>query len=90
MKTVYKYEIDDGSVESTIKIPRNATILTAQCQYGRVKIWAFIDTNDNDIVEKKVYLVGTGNEVPSEKPLIYVSTLQTFAGTQVHHLFIEK
>lgn len=88
MRTIFKYEIPEDK-SSVIRIQKDHQILTAQCQYGRIKIWAVVDDNDINLVDVKFHLIGTGEEIPTNVKLKYVATIQTFAGTKVNHLFEE-
>lgn len=86
MKTIWKYEIPDKGM-SEVSMPKKHTILNAQQQYGRIKIWAIVDDMDSDVEKTTFHLIGTGEKLPTNVKLKYIATFQTFAGSQVHHLF---
>lgn len=88
MKRIFKYEIPDKGV-NVVKMPREHIVLTAQSQYGVVKIWAIVDDEDVPSADVKFHVIGTGNPIPNTT-LSYVATIQTFAGSEVNHLFEEK
>ena len=88
MKTIFKYEIPDKGANA-VKMPKNHIVLTAQCQYGTVKIWAIVDSDDENYREVTFHVIGTGKPIPENVKLNYVATILTFAGSEVNHLFEE-
>ena len=86
-RTIWKFEIPEAE-KSIVKMPKGHTTLTAQQQYSTVKIWAVVDPTE-DMVDTTFYLIGTGNKMPEVANLKYVGTIQSYAGSQVHHLFEE-
>lgn len=85
MKNIYKYEIKGPSDrEQVLLMPKGAIPLTVQKQDGKVTMWAEIERS-RPIVERKLYLFGTGWEIDTEG-LSYVGTIQD--GIFVWHLYI--
>lgn len=75
MKQIYKYNFklsDEGGFR--IKIHESHKILTAQEQNGVICIWAEVDT-DTPIINKPLYVIGTGTGFISEATR-YVATVQ--------------
>ena len=92
MKTIHKYQIP---LEGTFKLhlPKEAVILSFQCQDGVSTIWAMVETaHINE--ERKFRLYGTGHpieNIPKDAGLHYIGTAQEGSGfTRVWHLFEEK
>lgn len=88
MKVVYKYPLSDW--QETIKMPKDAEILTAQIQGTTTYIWALVDT-DNPIEERTFAIYGTGNEIKSCGEMRYINTIFQNAGlsltSYVWHIF---
>jgi len=83
MKTIYKYTLVLGS--TNLKMPIGAKILTAQKQDGQLRLWALIDTETEQPMETRHFMVyGTGDVLP-KNPGTYLSTLQD--GSYVWHVF---
>lgn len=80
---IYKYSIpvDD---EIVIKMPKDAKVLTVQMQKSEPCIWILCDPN-NEIVERRFYLYGTGMTVSHSET--YIGTFQMLNGGLVFHLF---
>lgn len=85
MKTIFKYptEITD---EQIVMMPKDAHALSTQIQNGRLCIWALVDT-DNELVERRVRVFGTGNPVDLQGNWQFLGTVQE--RVFVWHIFIE-
>lgn len=73
MNKIFKYKLT-GSV-TIIEMPQEATILTAQYQFGELCLWAIVNTASP--VENKCFeIFGTGEplDLPAEAP--YIGTVQ--------------
>lgn len=92
MKTIYKYEIIvEGAFK--LRLPKEAMILSFQCQNGMPCIWAMVETaHINE--DRKFRLYGTGHPVaniPEDVSLHYIGTTQqSQVPPLVWHLFEEK
>lgn len=85
---IYKYEIQTGTGQGPIKMPKGAEILCVQMQNGRPHIWAKVDA-DSPILEDKTlvtYATGESMLVLANRHHMYVGTYQTSGGF-VYHLF---
>jgi hypothetical protein len=88
MKAVYKYDLSiDDYV--TIKLPRGAKVLTAQVQHGDIKLWAFVNTEE-ELEDRLFRIVGTGHPLQNARFLNYIATVQLMAGPLVFHVFEVK
>jgi hypothetical protein len=80
MRTVHKAILTIG--RTTLLIPRNAQVLTAQWQAGLLTLWYDYETDDP--VEKRTFDVfGTGHLLPSTL-MQYIATVQDSAGYVWH------
>ena len=87
--------------EQMIEIPNGAKILTLQTQMIDGKesevpvtvetpcIWALVNT-DAGIGKKKILIYATGQEVNTNKELIYIGSVQVIDGKEIYHIFEEK
>ena len=88
MRTIYKYSFDKefpacyGSFE--IEMPIGVRILSVAPEGTKVMIWALVDT-DKPLETVRFRIVGTGHELPSDKPFYFVATF--FEKPFVWHLF---
>ena len=87
MKTIYKYPLEGYVERQIIEMPEGAEILTVQVQDGTPCIWALV-TPLNKIVEKTVYMIGTGHKISTDKG-DYVATVQAYDGSLILHVFIK-
>ena len=59
MKTIYKYGINSGI--TSIELPKRAQIFSANYDAnGILSVWAAVDTEEEEMEERFVYLTGTG------------------------------
>lgn len=81
--TIFKYQLKVTD-EQTIRMPKDAMILTAQAQ-GQffICLWAIVDP-DAEQEERTFEIIGTGNHV-SLRPREYIATVQL--GLFVWHIF---
>nr|DAQ23193.1 MAG TPA: hypothetical protein [Caudoviricetes sp.] len=82
MKVIYKYQLSDWS--ETIKMPKDAEILTAHLQGENTYIWAMVET-DNPTEERTFAIIGTGNPIKYIGEYKYINTI--FQGAYVWHIF---
>jgi hypothetical protein len=83
MQTIHKYPIDLVG-EQTIEMPQDNTPLHVDTQRGVLCLWAMVNT-ESPTIKQKIYLLGTGHEVPSDVHLTHISTIQD--GPYVWHFF---
>ena len=81
MKVIFKYELT-----SEVLLPKGALILRAGTQGDTMFIWALIDPNEKEHIEREFIVVGTGH--PFEYEYLkhrFVDTV--FDGPFVWHIF---
>lgn len=94
MRSIYKYDIveaNNGIIEGPI-----TKLLTAQIQYGSIKVWAEVDTEAEN-VKYQVIPIGTGwpLDPPAGENCVldthqYLSTVQFASGGLVFHVYARK
>lgn len=85
-KQVWKYLLAHG--RHTVKMPKDAEILTAQSQGDDAFIWALVDPSKE--VENRVFdTFGTGRDIRYDMGVErkYISTFQMDGGALVFHVF---
>lgn len=83
MIVIYKYTLEFTDETQEVLIHKNATILTAQFQFGNICVWAAVDP-DEPYEHRKFVIIGTGHgTVPSSAN--YVGTVQQ--SSYVWHVF---
>ena len=91
MKTIHKYPVPMAGAFS-LRLPKEAVILSFQCQKGVPCIWVVVETaHINE--DRKFRLYGTGNpieRIPEDRILHYIGTTQqSQVPPLVWHLFEE-
>lgn len=81
--TIYKYLL---TVHESIKIPKGATILSANEQDNKAYIWCMVDTN-NELEERRFNIYGTGDIIDENINQKFISTVMLWNGTLVFHIF---
>lgn len=90
MKTVYKYpiRIDDHIL---VEMPKGAKVLHAAEQFGRLCLWAEIDTEEERVDERHFRIAGTGHNLETKtikaETLEFVSTVVMHEGERVIHVY---
>lgn len=87
MKTIHKYELKVTDMQ-VIQMPEHAKVLSANVQHGTVYIWAMVRT-ENKMVDRKVYMHGTGHTVLCGDKAQFVETVMLYDGNIVLHIFVE-
>ena len=91
METIWKYEFDQDI--NTIRMPKNAKILSIQVQREIPCIWVMVDPDQPGEV-RKFEIYGTGHHIEPINGFIrkFIGTFQLNNGLFVFHLFeiIEK
>lgn len=82
---IWKYEIATTDWQH-IEMPKNAKILCVQIQNRMPCIWAMGDTEE-ELINRKIVVIGTGHDVPDYEELIYIGTYQLDDGRLVFHVF---
>lgn len=84
MNYIFKYEIPIKDYFE-LNLPKNARILSIQCQLGLPKIWCVVDPHVEFEI-RKFTILGTGYQMGSAK-MEYIETFQINEGNLVFHLF---
>ncbi len=80
---IFKYEL--GIRHTTLKLPVGARVLTMQCQFNALYLWAIVDPAAE--TEDRTFVVyGTGHVMDEEK-LRYIGTAQMLGGDLIWHAF---
>jgi len=88
-KTIYKYELSPVlQGNHSLKLPKNAEILSVQAQNDTPCIWALVYP-DNEVEERFFELFGTGHDIPCDMGIDrkFIGTFQMYGGSLVFHLF---
>ena len=84
---VFKYPLTDKAIQKVV-LPKDASILDIQVQYGVPTIWAAVDPTEKDVT-CNLQIVGTGVDIQKEDEIIgYVGTFQLMEGRLVNHVFL--
>jgi hypothetical protein len=86
MRTVFKYPLALVDVQE-VELPAEAEILHVAEQLGSLMLWANVET-DNDLVSRRLAVVGTGHHAPSPTEARHIGTVLTGIGL-VWHIFEE-
>lgn len=84
--TIWKFPID-ATTRQAVHLPKGAKVLSCQFQRDQLCLWAMVDPTE-ETERRLVWLIGTGNEVPSP-PLTFVCTVQVMGGSLIFHVFVE-
>ena len=85
MKTIHKFIIEVSGKQS-IKIPRNAVILSAQVQYKNLCLWVELDDKE-PVSDRDIYVFGTGHILDPSIFLHFIDTVQMMGGDLVFHVY---
>lgn len=87
MLRIYKYPFEVRD-DFYIEMPKGASVLTVQVQYGAPCIWAMVDDGQPVLESHRFRIFGTGHPVDIDPTLNrYVGTFQLLEGQFVGHLF---
>lgn len=84
-KTVWKFELQTTD-DQVLKIPSGAQFLKLDTQYGNPVFWMLVDP-DNEKLDLKVRIVGTGNPANIGNTFWYMGSYQLSGGALVFHAF---
>lgn len=87
MQTIWKFPLKVADYQQ-IEMPEGAEVLAVQVQHNIPCLWARV-TSTNPLVEKGIFIVGTGNRV-NEDCGRHLGTFQIANGSLVFHVFEEK
>lgn len=85
MKTIWKYELEITDIQE-IEIPKDAEILTVQCQRDKPFLWVLFN-KDASMEKRIIETFGTGHDIPEVMGMSrkYIGTYQI--GGYVWHVF---
>lgn len=83
MHTIYKYQIKPS--DPGIKLPLGSQVLHADTQNGEFFIWALVNLDETEFVEREFAVWGTGWEIEEYPNVDFISTV--FEGPYVWHIF---
>lgn len=88
MKEIWKFEV--GPRFSDVEMPRDARVLSAQVQHGKLCVWALVNP-ENTKVKRQFLVLGTGHPAGAVETLnlIFVDTVQMDGGAYIFHVFVE-
>lgn len=84
MKTVWKFKLEPET-EQEISIPETHEFIHVAMQNGEANLWAVVDT-DSKIVEKEIFVYGTGEEIPKNVKMSHLGSFITDENL-VFHVF---
>ena len=88
MKTIYKYRID--SCFTSLTLPKRSQIFSANYDAnGVLSVWAAVDTKEEEMEKRVVYLTGTGWPLEDLKDWNYrfINTVIDEKNGLVWHIF---
>ena len=87
MNKIFKYKLELTDIQ-ILRMPKDASILSAQFQFGTLFLWALVDP-DKDEVERRIRIIGTGHPIDNINNLSHIDTVQQAGGTFIWHVFEE-
>ena len=75
-----------SGVNTTLKLPVGAKVISAKTQKGGVYIWVMLDPDLPFEVERTFTMIGTGQTF-KRGMFLYVSTVSLFAQSLILHVF---
>ena len=85
MKNIFKYPLK-ATEWQFVSMPEGAEILCVQTQRETPCLWALVDPAMAPKM-RKIYVYGTGHDIPDNLHLAYIGTFQLEGGTLVFHAF---
>lgn len=89
MSRILKYKLDVIDVQ-TIRIPVNAVLLSIIEQHDNIVAYVLVDEETNETVGVKFRVIGTGHHHSDLEGWTYLSTVSTFGGSLVWHIFFDS
>jgi hypothetical protein len=87
MLKVYKYPVRAQS-EFEIEMDMHGKILKAENQHGAVCLWALVNPESKQIINRRFILAGTGHDIDyGMDKLDFISTFQVDGGRFIFHVF---
>lgn len=88
MHKVYKYELNFNDTQY-ISLPYGTEILSVGNQFEKLCMWVKFNTDEEMLFEFKIYVIGTGNQIPlPSKNINFIGTVMFGGGKEVYHVFL--
>jgi hypothetical protein len=84
LKTIWKFQPQTLAKLVRLRMPKEAVILHAHEQFGRITLWAKID-DANEYCDRLVHIIGTGHSCDHVEDMPYIGSVHCFG--RVWHLF---
>lgn len=81
---ILKYNLDVTDLQS-VPMPEGAVILTAQCQFNEIFLWAHVNPSE-PVVNRTIEIIVTGYEYEGAERA-YIGTVQQHGGQLIWHIF---
>jgi len=88
MIVVYKYPMLEVNTQ-IIDLPKDASVLHIDEQFGRISMWCEIDT-EVGLEPRTFHIYGTGHTIANREGLSFLQTIVVAGGTFVWHIFEER
>lgn len=91
-RVILKYELRPSSGKSDVEvtIPWGATVFSIQAMGTGVFLWALVDPDEKETVQRHFRVERTGDTVEWDSKLQHVATIQLMGGGLVFHVFEKK
>lgn len=86
MNSIYKYELEMEDVQ-ILALPPNSSILNVKGIGDKPYLYAVIDLDTEETVDRTILMFGTGHEIEDNLKAHYIGTFLLYAGAQVYHVF---
>lgn len=82
-KFIYKYplQITDHQL---VKMPLDSDVLSVDEHRGQLCLWAMVDPQSRDVIQRRIEIIGTGNPIPELQSIFR----RQFIGTVVMDPFV--
>lgn len=87
MRTIWKFELDHMP-DSTLIMPEGSHILSFMEQFNHLFIWAMVNPETQEKVERTFVVYGTGHPITEDTTkLHHIGTIKYMEGALIWHLF---
>jgi hypothetical protein len=89
MKTVYKYTLATTD-EQILSLPKGSRILSVEEQNQNIVLYALVDTEEKQVCEYKIIVVGTGHIASDAADCEFLGTVKLLGGELMFHVFVKE
>lgn len=90
MKRIYKYHLEVTD-RQPIVLPSGSEILSVLVQYGRIALYALVDTDEQATEKYLIRMYGTGHPVDEiDCKFDFLGTVSLMDGQAIFHIFIRR